>query len=206
MNPLGFLRTRPAIAGAGLAVSALVITACSGPQPLSLAIRPADDDAYIPLLRTGDTPRDAFLRQRAEAQGITLEQAAQHDDALTSNPFRARSDQDAVSRGAVIYQHECMACHGENADGKGPAMPGTTGAMNFHRFANRFAVTIHHGAPGRWFRVISEGVTADVRTDDGTQVPVVMPGFKDRLAREQIWLAVTYLQSLDRDAAAENPS
>jgi mono/diheme cytochrome c family protein len=37
-----------------------------------------------------------------------------------------------------------------------------------------------------------------VRNPDGTAN--VMPAFEGVLAREQIWLAITYLQSLDVDA------
>jgi mono/diheme cytochrome c family protein len=64
-----------------------------------------------------------------------------------------------------------------------------TSNMNFHRFGVRFAVTLHGGAPRKWFDRISNGVVG----------PPAMPAFKDTLAREQIWLTVTYLQSLDAD-------
>lgn len=166
----------------------------------------ADDAAvYLGMFDSPDqTPREAFLAWRAEMQGITLEEAEARDAALGSrrNPFNARRDPSAVSRGAVIYSHECMDCHGPNADGTGPMMPGPLKAMDFHRFGMRFAVGLHNGAPKSWFRTLRDGTEAEVKLEDGSTAVVEMPAYADRLAVEQIWLLVTYLQSRDMDLPA----
>jgi mono/diheme cytochrome c family protein len=109
-----------------------------------------------------------------------------------------------VSRGAAIYKVHCQTCHGENADGHGLALANTTPRMNFHRFANRFAVTLHGGAPIAWYKKLSEGYTSKVANPDGTHN--AMSPFKDVLAKEEIWLAITYLQSLDIHAPASQPA
>ena len=89
-----------------------------------------------------------------------------------------------------------MSCHGADAKGSGPEMTQSTEEMNFHRFSTRFAVTLHGGAPSKWFRVIDEGVASETGVDVEGR-PLVMKPFHDILAREQIWLVVTYLQSLE---------
>jgi mono/diheme cytochrome c family protein len=176
----------------------LAMHACSGPQPLHVAIRPADEEAYLGVLANeSQTPREAFLRTKAVASGQSFEQVEAADRAIsaTENPFRARHDPKAVSQGAVIYKYNCMNCHGANADGRGPEASQPTDAMNFHRFATRFAVTLHGGAPSKWFRIISDGATA-AEANESHDKPLTMEPFRDKLAREQIWLVVTYLQSL----------
>ncbi len=176
---------------------------CSGPPPLSQAIRAADEKAYTQALAAnGASPRSAYFAWQAAATGRNAGELASADAQLsaTSNPFSARRDVDAVGRGAVLYKIHCASCHGENVDGKGPAMKVDLPNMDFHSFSKRFAVTLHGGAPKAWFKKIDEGFTSEVKNPDGT--PIAMPPFRDVLAREQIWLTITYLQSLDVDAAA----
>ena len=194
-----------AIASAGLGAA---VSGCSGPQPLDLAIDPRDEAAYAATCEApGETPRHAFLAARAAQRGIPFEEADRFDRAIspTENPFQARSDQPAVSRGAVIYRHECMVCHGEHADGRGGQMPVQLESMDFHRFSQRVLITLKGGAKEKWFRTISQGVTVDAKDPEGAVYSVAMPAFSDRLAREQIWLAITYLQSLDRDLPPRAP-
>ena len=189
---------------ARLAVSLGLLAAvagCSGPQSLSTATRSEDKRAYAQALaKHPNSPRDAFfawkVSDRADA-GKHADAASDAELSETKNPF-SRKDPGAVSRGAVIYQAHCLSCHGENADGRGPAMPRALAKMDFHTFGKRFAITLHGGAPKKWFRRISDGYTSDVRNPDGTAN--AMPALRDVLAREQIWLAITYLQSLDKDA------
>lgn len=193
---------RRAVALAGAPIVVLTVACCSGPQPLSRAVDPDDAAIYLGMFESAEqTPRDAFLAWRSEMLGITVEEAAARDAALGSrrNPFNARRDLSAVSRGAVIYSNECMDCHGPNADGTGPMMPGPLDSMDFHRFGMRFAVGLHNGAPKSWFRTLRDGASAEVELEDGTSAVVEMPGYSDRLAVEQIWLLVTYLQSRDMD-------
>jgi mono/diheme cytochrome c family protein len=188
---------------AGLATAGLL--SCEGPQPLDRAINPADESAYRDLQSAGtETPGQAFLRMRATDLGVTVEEARQRDSALstTANPFNARRDQSAVSRGAVIYSHECVACHGENVDGRGPALPIAMPSLDFHRTTMRLDITAHGGAVKSWFRTIQGGAIAREKGPDGSPITLTMPAFENRLAREQIWLVITYLQSLDTDLPA----
>jgi hypothetical protein len=79
-------------------------------------------------------------------------------------------------------------------------MPVVASGLNFHRTGLRMDITFHGGPEAKWFHTISEGGSVQEKAGDGSPVTLVMPPFKDRLAKEQIWLAVTYLQSLDADA------
>ncbi|MCG3181522.1 MAG: hypothetical protein BIFFINMI_03918 [Phycisphaerae bacterium] len=172
---------------------------CSGPRPLGVAIRPADKEAWSAAVAANPsrTPRDIFLAQRARETGQSVEQATAADAALshTRNPFDANKDPEAVSRGAVLYENYCSRCHGPDADGRGPDMPRVVESMNWHAFGTRFAVTIHRGAPRSWFSKIHDGHDGGAKAADGRAL--VMPAFKDELAVEQIWLLITYMQSLD---------
>lgn len=183
-----------------LAVLVASIIACSGPQPLSRAIRSEDQDAYSDLLNRGeDTPRLAYYAQCAEELGVSAVEAERRDLALPtrSNPFSARHDPSAVSRGAVIYEAHCASCHGVEADGHGSQLPAPMPELGFHSFGDRFAATVHGGAPKKWFRILNEGASSAPYNDRGDVVE--MPAFAETLAREQIWLVITYLQSLDHD-------
>lgn len=176
----------------------LLLSCCAGPRSLDSAIIAADEQAYLGAVSgSSSTPRDLFFRERAAQSHQSVEQVMAADLALstTKNPFSARKDPTAVSRGAVIYKYNCMNCHGVHADGRGPESVEPTEPMDFHRFSTRFAVTLHGGAPSRWFRVIDEGTVSE-SGQDPLGNPLVMESFHDTLAREQIWLVVTYLQSL----------
>lgn len=182
----------------------LLLWACSGPQPLSRAIRADDQAQYEKMVPTSTTsPRTAFLEQRAKEKGISYAEAERLDQALptNANPFSARKDPSAVSRGAVLFQANCVNCHGPNADGAGTDLAQPVPELSFHDFGTRFAVTLHGGAPRKWFRIINEG--ADPLEVDWTDQLIVMQSYKDRLAREQIWLLVTYLQSIDATLSGE---
>lgn len=180
-----------------------IIAACSGPQPLSRAINPVDEQNYAMLMENSDqSPAEAFLAQRADELGVSVEEATRRDRELSSkkNPFNARKDPGAISRGAVIYKNECMSCHGVNADGQGPALPVPLDSLDFHSCLRRIDLAIRGGgAASGWFKTIENGDEAHPKDENGNKITVIMPPFKDRLAKEQIWLLVTYLQSLDTD-------
>ncbi len=181
------------------AAIAILPGACSGPQPLSVAILPQHEQAYLKVIaERSDTQKDAFFAMKARAAGSNAATEAQADSRLstTRNPFDAYKDFDAVSRGAVLYKVYCMSCHGPDARGQGPAMPARLPKMDFHAFGKRFAATLHRGAPRAWFRKIHDGHTSKVINEDGSKN--TMPAFGDILAREQIWQTISYLQSLDR--------
>lgn len=204
--PVPSVRARGAILRLMMGNSILVVAvlACSGPQPLSLAIRPDDERTYLYYLNQENlNGRTAYLKWMAAEQSTTVSKIESADTTLstTRNPFDAYSDFNAVSRGAVIYKFHCARCHGEDARGRGPSALPDHPANDFHGFAQRFASTIHRGAPRRWFRSISDGFGDVIAYPDGRSQ--AMPPFKDKLTREQIWLVITYLQSLDAHVRAE---
>ncbi len=188
----------PRRASAIVAAGAVWFAGCAGPPALSRAIRPVDRDAYARALSADPAnPKDAFLRWRAAERGITPDEAARRDAAqsMTSNPFNANRDREAVSMGAVIFATHCARCHGENVDGRGQdVLPGHP-CKDFHSFDHRFAATLHGGAPRSWYQKIRDGHGDVVHYPTGPST--AMPPFGQTLSREQIWLAITYLQSLD---------
>jgi len=174
------------------------ITSCAGPQPLHVAIRPQDEAEYLSFANDADLDgRIAFARWMAGERGTTAQAVLDADRQLseTKNPFDAYHDPQAVSRGAVIFKVHCVRCHGADARGHGPATLADHPAGDFKSFGKRFAATLHRGAPRKWFRVIRDGTGDVVQYPDGPSP--AMPPFGDTLAREQIWLVITYLQSLD---------
>lgn len=174
-------------------------TSCTGPVPMKTAIDQQYDSAYVARLNAENhNGREAFLKWKAEKTGESFAEVFRKDEALstTHNPFDAHADIDAVRRGAVLYKYHCARCHGDDARGHGPAALPDHPANDFHTFGQRFAATIHYGAPRRWFKSISNGVGDQVQYPDEPPGPA-MPAFGDKLSREQIWLLITYLQSLD---------
>lgn len=175
---------------------------CAGPQPLDVAIREEHLDRYVFALNesNGDA-KLAFARLKALDSGRTLSEmtAMQETVGSTSNPFDAYDDPDAVSRGAVMYKIHCARCHGDDARGNGPSTLDGYPANDFKSPMARIAATLHRGAPRKWFRVISEGAGDWVAYPD--KPSKAMPSFEGELSREQIWLIITYLQSLDMHAS-----
>ena len=176
----------------------LVLAGCAGPVDLQRAVQAPEAQAFNRELaaQRGDA-RLAHEALTARRLGITMNEARRRDLAIstTKNPFDARRDADAVCRGAVVYAALCARCHGLQADGRGPDALASHPCRNFRGPAMRMAVTLHGGAPRRWFQRIADGYGPPVRYPDGESR--AMPAFGDRLAREQIWLVITYLQSLD---------
>jgi len=184
-----------------LACFCMILVGCSGPIALNRAIKTEhrSELAGITAMAPGNA-KAAWFKWKAKAEGVETGVIQTRDEALsaTKNPFDARRDADAVSRGALIYEANCMQCHGTDARGKGKLMPAEDPCRDFHAFDMRFAVTLHGGAPRSWFKKVSEGYTPEANQSAGRKR--AMPAFNARLAREQIWLAITYLQSLDADA------
>lgn len=184
---------------ATIALLVLFVTLdCSGPLPLPTAIRAEDESAYLERLNAANyNGRAAFLAWMAEERQQNAASLEVQDRELspTKNPFDAYNDAVAVSRGAVIYKFHCARCHGDDARGRGPSALADHPANDFHSFGNRFASTLHRGAPRRWCKSITEGYGDTVQYPDGPGK--AMPAFGDKLTREQVWLVITYLQSLD---------
>jgi len=179
---------------------------CAGPQSLRVAIDPEDEAAYVAFANDVNlNGRQAFANWMSKERGISPDEVLRRDAKLSSthNPFDANHDRQAVSRGAVIYKIHCLRCHGADARGHGPASLAGHPANDFKTFASRFAATIHRGAPHKWFRVIRDGTGEIVEYPD--EKTTAMPSFSQKLTREQIWLVITYLQSLDVYAKQDVP-
>ncbi len=192
-----------------LVASALLVSAlggCAGPQPLHIAINTQDETAYLQFANDANlNGRMAFAKWMSQERGMSPEEVLRLDAKLSStrNPFDAHRDSKAISRGAVLYKVHCARCHGDDARGHGPATLADYPANDFKTFSNRFAATLHRGAPRKWFRVIRDGEGDLVQYPD--EKTTAMPSFSQTLAREQIWLVITYLQSLDMYASHDGP-
>ncbi len=188
-----------------VAVFTLGATGCAGPVALSIAIDPQDETAYVAALNDMNMDaRTAFAdwmaAERHETPADILLSDVQFSQ--TRNPFDAYRDDTAVSRGAVLYKIHCARCHGEDARGRGPSILEDHPAKDFKSFGKRFAATLHRGAPRKWFRVIRDGNGDFVDYPEGRQK--AMPAFGEQFTREQIWLVITYLQSLDVHAPKQS--
>lgn len=185
----------------GLITALATVLGCAGPQPLSIAIDPVDERAYVAALAAahGDA-RQGYAAWVCAERDLTPAEFLTDDAQFghKGNPFDARHDQRAVGRGAVIYKMHCAGCHGVEARGDGPDLTPGRDATNFTSFQKRLNVTLFGGSPKKWFRAVYDGKGDVVETLDGTTT--VMPPFDEMLTREQIWLVITYLHSLDKDA------
>lgn len=93
-------------------------------------------------------------------------------------------------------------CHGEAVRVQGPSVLRDCRPAAFKTFGERFAATLHRGAPKKWFRAVSEGSGDEV---EHLEVPTtVMPAFSDKFTREQIRLVMSNAQGLDIHASASS--
>ena len=172
-----------------------VLAGCTGPLPLARALRPREDRQFQELLAAGEgSPKEAWLRYRADAQGVTYEEELARDQTLARgpNPFRT-TDPQAVSFGAAMYAEYCMKCHGENADGDGWMARRDHRPKSFRSPLTRLAVALSGGPPDDWFEAVRDGKGPQVEYEQGRTR--AMPAFGDKLANEQIWMILTYLAS-----------
>lgn len=92
-----------------------------------------------------------------------------------------------VAQGRAAFALACAACHGEQADGKGPALAGLKDAWGDPAFpADLRTPAFRNGrAPGDIFRVLTLGI-------HGTP----MASFGEALTEEQRWELVAYIGTL----------
>ncbi len=90
---------------------------------------------------------------------------------------------EAIARGAAVYQMHCVACHGADADGKGPAAVAfTPGPRDFTDPSEKWTIGRE---PEQIHQAVSKGVP-------GTG----MAGFAAAMSAAELWDLVHYLGSL----------
>jgi mono/diheme cytochrome c family protein len=118
-----------------------------------------------------------------EAQGVEGGEAEASSDVPETTP-------ESVARGEAVFKAQCVACHGEKADGKGPAAVAfTPGPRDFTDPAAKWTVGRE---PAQIHETVSNGIA-------GTG----MAGFASALTAEQLWDVVHYLGSLPGVANAQ---
>jgi len=110
-----------------------------------------------------------------------------------ANPYAGGAPPAVLARGAVVFNNNCMVCHGPQGAGNGPVVqPATAGGKSFGRFP---------GAPA-----IAGPLTAG--RSDGYIYAVIaagrglMPPYGERVTHPDRWAVVEYLRTLQ--AAAGN--
>lgn len=98
------------------------------------------------------------------------------------NPFQATPE--VLAAGQVIYQQNCVTCHGVTGRGDGPAarsLPGLPGDFTQPHFATH--------TDDQLFGWIRDGKPS-----------TAMPAFGSKLNEEQIWQVMTYIRNLYTEA------
>jgi mono/diheme cytochrome c family protein len=93
------------------------------------------------------------------------------------------ASEEAIARGAALFQTHCVACHGAAADGKGPAAVAFTPPPR--NFTDPEAKWTLGREPAQIHAAVSKGI-------EGTG----MAGFAAVLSAEELWDVVHYLGSL----------
>lgn len=181
----------------GIALGAIYIATICGCVKSSssrIAVTPLTSQSYG-AIASAAAPKRAYLQRVGTDRGQSIDQAEAADETLSlaDNPFSYK-DTHAVQNGGVIYAAHCAACHGDDASGTGPSMPVGSKKMSFHNSHKKMYIQLTGHAPKNWTPAVYNGQTSSTTGADGRQL--AMPAFKDTLAREQMWLAVTYLEYL----------
>jgi mono/diheme cytochrome c family protein len=114
----------------------------------------------------------------AAGAGTVATAAAEADSAAAPE-----STPESITRGAALFQANCVACHGTAADGKGAAAAAFTPPPR--NFLDAAAKWTKGRAPDQIFATVSNGV-------EGTG----MAGFSAALTVDQRWDLVHYIRSL----------
>jgi mono/diheme cytochrome c family protein len=120
------------------------------------------------------------LVKQADWKREVVASAPQAGNAQSATPA---STHEGIERGAALFQTNCVACHGPNADGKGAA------AVAFTPPPRDFTDPAAHWTNGRLPAQIFGTLTGGVQ---GTG----MAGFAGSLTEAQRWDLVHYIRSL----------
>jgi mono/diheme cytochrome c family protein len=123
-----------------------------------------------------------FLAKRAQQRGVSIaEQGAwdQKQGAESDLKFNL-GDLATATEARSLYKTHCSGCHGRRGEGISAAVSyPALGGLSY-----RMGMMMSGGKMGRGiYRLIHDGRD-------------IMPTFKDRLANEQIWLLVSFLETL----------
>ena len=118
----------------------------------------------------------------APAAAAAPAEAPETEDEDTAEAAPA-STPESVTRGAALFQANCVACHGTAADGKGPAAVAFTPPPR--NFTDPAAKWTRGRAPEQIFATVTKGV-------EGTG----MAGFAASLTDDQRWDLAHYIGSL----------
>lgn len=109
------------------------------------------------------------------------------------NPYAGGVTPAVLARGALVFNNNCMVCHGPQGEGNGPvARPATAGGKTFGRFPSAPAINsaLTAGkADGYIYAVIAAGRG-------------LMPPYGERVTHGDRWAVVEYIRTLQ--AAAGN--
>lgn len=150
-------------------------------------------EAELRRLDTGNgvvSLADASPQPTAELDAL-LEYVAREERAEPPGTGRAsdpqpRDRERAIVRGRALFRRHCAGCHGERADGNGPAAPffPEHPPRNFLRGEYRYRSTTLPEPP------LDEDLFRTIRRGAGPSMPA-WPAFSDR----QVWDLVEYLKS-----------
>jgi len=126
--------------------------------------------AYVQVI--GSAVRKTAVRQVVSAGGKPL-----------VNPFAG--DADAILKGKEIFEENCSACHGDNAEGDiGPSL-----------IDNIFLYAEGDVADYDYFEIIHNG-TFEGMIKEGRSAQGGMPDFGEELQKDEIWAVISFIRSL----------
>ena len=129
-----------------------------------------------------DDAAESAQHEQAEADAGTSEETSETSAAPEPSA-------EAIARGEAVYKAQCVACHGEKGDGKGPAAVAfTPGPRDFTDPAAKWTAGRE---PAQIHETIAKGIA-------GTG----MAGFAAALTPEQLWDVTHYIGSLPGVAGA----
>lgn len=89
-------------------------------------------------------------------------------------------DQNSISRGELVFEHNCLFCHGASGHGDGPV-----GQVFLPTPANLTSDKVKHETDGELFYKITVG-------------PSTMPSFANRLSTQERFDVINYIRSLQK--------